>query len=86
VRRLAHTPAEAPPANFDAKKDFQLQRALDVLKYGSVAATPKLPTPKPKLAALITPHGPAGVVPPDGDKPPSDPTDATAAKPDAAHP
>ena len=28
-------------------------RALDVLKYGSVAATPKLPTPKPKLAAML---------------------------------
>src|ERR1019366_5691171 len=37
VRRLAHSPAESPPANYDAKKDFQLQRAMDVLKYGSGA-------------------------------------------------
>jgi len=52
-RRGAHHPAEAPPAGFDAKKDFQLTRALDVLKYGSVEATPKLPAPKPKLANLV---------------------------------
>jgi carboxyl-terminal processing protease len=86
VRRLAHTPAEAPPANFDAKKDFQLQRALDVLKYGSVAATPKLPTPKPKLAALLPPHGPAGVIPPDGVKPSDPPSDEATPKADSAHP
>ena len=59
-RRAAHEPAEEPPVNFDAKKDFQLDRALDVLKYGSVAATPKLPTPKPKLAAVFGPRGPKG--------------------------
>ena len=54
TRRGAHEPAEAPPANFDEKKgDFQLTRALDVLKYGSVEATPKLPAPKPKLANLV---------------------------------
>jgi carboxyl-terminal processing protease len=52
-RRGAHKPAEAPPPDFDPKKDFQLVRALDVLKYGSVEATPKLPTPKPKLANLL---------------------------------
>jgi carboxyl-terminal processing protease len=52
-RRGAHHPAEAPPAGFDPKKDFQLTRALDVLKYGSVEATPKLPAPKPKLANLV---------------------------------
>jgi carboxyl-terminal processing protease len=86
VRRLAHSPAESPPANYDAKKDFQLQRAMDVLKYGSVAATPKLPTPKPKLAALITPHGPAGVIPPDGVKPSDPPSDDATPKADAAHP
>jgi len=51
VRRGAHEPAEAPPANFDEKKgDFQLTRALDVLKYGSVEATPKLPKPVATLA------------------------------------
>src|ERR1700722_18098205 len=39
-RRAAHEPAEAPPADFDEKKgDFQLSRAEDVLKYGSVEAT-----------------------------------------------
>jgi carboxyl-terminal processing protease len=59
VRRPPHEPAEAPPAGFDPKKDFQLVRAQDVLKYGSVAATPKLPTPKPKLAAALMPRGPA---------------------------
>jgi carboxyl-terminal processing protease len=61
IRRAPHEPAEAPPPGFDPKKDFQLQRALDVLKYGSVAATPKLPTPRPKLASILPPHGPASV-------------------------
>jgi carboxyl-terminal processing protease len=51
TRREAHTPAEAPPAGFDEKKDFQLARAIDVLKNGSVMATPKLPKPEPKLAS-----------------------------------
>jgi carboxyl-terminal processing protease len=47
----AHEPAEAPPVAFDEKKgDFQLTRALDVLKYGSVQATPKLPKPAATLA------------------------------------
>ena len=51
ARRGAHAPAEAPPAGFDEKKgDFQLTRALDVLKYGSVAATPKLAKPPATLA------------------------------------
>ena len=53
VRRGAHEPAEAPPESFDAKKDFQLTRASDVLKYGSVAATPKLPKPTAKLAEVV---------------------------------
>lgn len=48
-----HEPAEAPPAEFDEKKgDFQLARALDVLKYGSVEATPKLPRPTATLAQV----------------------------------
>ncbi len=69
-RRVApHSPAEAPPAAFDEKKgDFQLQRGLDVLKYGSVEATPKFPKPAATLAQaaiLRAAHG-------------------TAAKPDAA--
>jgi carboxyl-terminal processing protease len=55
VRRAPHQPAEAPPAGFDPKNDFQLQRALAVLKYGSVAATPKLPTVKPKIARFQAP-------------------------------
>ncbi|MET0293779.1 MAG: S41 family peptidase [Phenylobacterium sp.] len=56
-RRGAHDPAEAPPEGFDAEKgDFQLVRATDVLKYGSVAATPKLPKPAAKLAGIISPR------------------------------
>ncbi|RAK61735.1 S41 family peptidase [Phenylobacterium hankyongense] len=53
VRKGAHQPAEAPPEAFDAKKDFQLARAEDVLHYGSVAATPKLPKPTARLAEVI---------------------------------
>jgi carboxyl-terminal processing protease len=53
VRRGAHQPAEAPPAEFDEKKgDFQLTRGLDVLKYGSVEATPKLAKPAATLAQV----------------------------------
>ena len=65
VRRGAHTPAEAPPLTFDEescknrtlatldlKCDFQLQRAIDVLRAGSVAATPKLPKPAPRVAVV----------------------------------
>jgi carboxyl-terminal processing protease len=29
-----------------------------VLKYGSVAATPKLPKPPPKMAAVVAPKSP----------------------------
>jgi len=54
VRKAAHTPAEAPPESFDAKKDFQLARAEDVLKYGSVAATPKLAAPTARLASILS--------------------------------
>jgi carboxyl-terminal processing protease len=58
ARRGAHIPAEAPPSGFDEDKgDFQLARAVDVLKYGSVAATPKLPKPEPKMAAVVSPKG-----------------------------
>ena len=52
TRRPPHEPAEAPPTGFDAKKDFQLERALDVLKYGSVSAMPKYPAPRPARARL----------------------------------
>ncbi len=58
ARRGAHIPAEAPPSGFDEDKgDFQLARAMDVLKYGSVAATPKMPKPEPKMAAVVSPKG-----------------------------
>jgi carboxyl-terminal processing protease len=53
VRRGAHEPAEAPPESFDEKKDFQIARAADVLRYGSVAATPKLPKPTAKMAEVV---------------------------------
>ena len=54
VRRGAHQPAEAPPETFDEKKDFQIARATDVLRYGSVAATPKLPKPTARLAEIVS--------------------------------
>jgi carboxyl-terminal processing protease len=76
IRRAPHSPAEAPPTGFDPKKDFQLTRALDVLKYGSVAATPKLPTPRPKLASILPTHAPVGAPSNDNGTP----------KTDAAHP
>jgi len=56
TRKAAHAPAEVPPTSFDVKTgDFQLTRALDVLKNGSVAKTPKLPPlpVKPRLAELL---------------------------------
>jgi carboxyl-terminal processing protease len=63
TRVAPHSPAEAPPEAFDEKKgDFQLTRALDVLKYGSVEATPKLPKPSATLAQaaiLRAAHGAA---------------------------
>ena len=41
-------------AHFDTKTgDFQLARAKDVLRYGSVAATPKLPKPAARLAEVV---------------------------------
>ncbi|HZZ35282.1 MAG TPA: S41 family peptidase, partial [Caulobacteraceae bacterium] len=61
ARKGAHQPAEAPPKDFDEKNgDFQLTRALDVLRFGSVQATPKLPKPTATLAeaaALRANHG-----------------------------
>jgi len=67
ARKVAHTPAEAPPESFDGKdgkKDFQLARAEDVLRYGSVAATPKLPKPTARLAAILSKDKVAEVKPP----------------------
>ena len=55
VRAGAHEPAEAPPKGFKEEDDFQLTRAKDVLKYGSVAATPKLPKPTARLAEVVAP-------------------------------
>ena len=53
TRKGAHTPAEAPPPGFDEKKgDFQLERALAVLKAGSVEAVPKMPKPAAKIAEV----------------------------------
>ena len=53
ARKAPHAPAEAPPEGFDVKKDFQMARAEDVLQHGSVAMTPKLPTPTARLAEVI---------------------------------
>jgi carboxyl-terminal processing protease len=64
VRKAPHAPAEAPPDTFDPKKDFQLARAEDVLKYGSVAQTPKLPKPTARLAEIINKAKVAEVKPP----------------------
>ena len=62
-RRGAHKLAEAPPKDFDPKKgDFQLSRAFDVLKFGSVEATPKIAPPVATLAeaaAVRAGHGTA---------------------------
>jgi carboxyl-terminal processing protease len=91
VRKGAHAPAEAPPADFgkdvketgdavDARKDFQLARALDVLRYGSVAATPKLPTVKPKIARFQAPPA-KGDVPAGGAAAPPAPTPAPTKTP-----
>ncbi len=64
VRKAPHAPAEAPPESFDAKKDFQLARAEDVLRYGSVAMTPKLPKPTARLAEILSKSKVAEVKPP----------------------
>ena len=63
-RAAPHEPAEAPPEGFDVKKDFQLARGEDVLHYGTVAATPKLPKPTAKLAEIISKSRVAEVKPP----------------------
>jgi carboxyl-terminal processing protease len=64
TRAAPHEPAEEPPETFDAKKDFQLARAEDVLHYGSVAATPKMPKPTAKLAEILSKSKVAEVKPP----------------------
>jgi len=61
ARVQPHEPAEEPPEGFDEKKgDFQLNRALEVLKDGGVAHTPKLPTATPKLASVLGTKGAPG--------------------------
>jgi carboxyl-terminal processing protease len=54
IRAAAHAPTEIPPEGYDSKKDdFQLARALDVLRTGSVEAAVRL---KPaKTYAMATP-------------------------------
>jgi carboxyl-terminal processing protease len=57
ARVAPHAPAEAPPAGFNPRTgDFQLTRAKDVLRYGSVAATPKLPKPTARMAEVVGPR------------------------------
>jgi carboxyl-terminal processing protease len=56
-----HAPAEEPPTAFDEKKgDFQLTRALDVLKFGSVRATPPMAKPAATLAQAAALKGVKG--------------------------
>lgn len=56
-RRAPHTPAEVPPDSFDAKKDYQLQRAFDLLAVGGNLAA--LPRPAPQPASAQTAQAPA---------------------------
>jgi carboxyl-terminal processing protease len=76
TRRAAHDPAEAPPATFNIKTgDFQLTRALDVLKAGGVAHVMRVKPSTEKV--VVAAAGPApssvktGVVPPKGEAKPS---------------
>ena len=72
TRKGAHAPAEVPPTSFDTKTgDFQLTRALDVLKNGSVAKTPKLPPlpVKPRLSEMLGTKTPATAAEPVKPKP-----------------
>jgi carboxyl-terminal processing protease len=79
VRKAAHKPAEVPPESFDQKAkdaDFQLLRAKDVLKAGSVARVAKLPTYVAEATQKFSPGNP---------KPKIEKTDA-ATTPVAANP
>jgi carboxyl-terminal processing protease len=59
TRRAAHRPAEVPPEAFDEEKgDFQLVRAQDVLKAGSVARVAKLPTHVAEATQRFSPANP----------------------------
>ena len=78
TRQGAHAPAEAPPTGFDPKGDFQLSRAVAVLKAGSVSSL--LQTAKPAAAVTVVAAQAAkpapssvktGAVTPDGDAVPA---------------
>ena len=78
ARQGAHAPAEAPPTGFDPKGDFQLSRAVAVLKAGSV--TNLLQTAKPGAAVTVVAAQAArpapssvktGALTPDGDAAPA---------------
>jgi carboxyl-terminal processing protease len=78
VRRGAHAPAEAPPVGFDTKAgDYQLTRALAVLKAGSVKAlqATEKPAGPPVViaqAAKVEPSSAkSGTVMPDGEAKPA---------------
>ncbi len=59
ARREAHRPAEVPPEAFDEEKgDFQLTRAQDVLRAGSVARVTKLPTHVAEATQRFSPASP----------------------------
>jgi carboxyl-terminal processing protease len=71
VRRAAHTPAEAPPTTFNTKSgDFQLTRALDVLKAGGVAHVMRIKPATDKVVVAAAGTEPSsvktGIVPPKG--------------------
>ncbi len=66
-RKGAHTPYEAPGEGYDASKDYQLERALDVLRAGGnltqLAAAPE--------GIVVTPPGTAmAAAEPEGDETP----------------
>ena len=43
ARRAAHVPDDQPPEGWDAEQDYQLQRALTLLRDGTVAARIRTP-------------------------------------------
>ena len=73
TRRAPHAPAEAPPATFDVKDgDFQLSRAVAVLKAGSVAnllQSQKPPAPAVSVVAQAKPIAPPAMGPAPGNEP-----------------
>ena len=94
VRVAPHPPAEAPPPGFDVKAgDYQLNRALDVLKAGSVKALIQMK--KPAVAIVADASGAkassskTGIVTPEGTTEPSkriSPPEVVQPKPAAAPP